>query len=91
VRAAFQHRLSGLGRIRQDGGIYVDHHLIALPSGSGIELVMQRGLGQQGQRVRLLLRPGRGLRRRVGGRYGGLAGAAPLVERFAGGIQGPQE
>ena len=46
---------------------------------------------QQGQRVRLLLGPGRGLHRRVDGRQGGLVGAAPLVERLASRIEGPQE
>ena len=52
---------------------------------------MQRRLRQQGQRVGLLLRPGRGLRGRVGGRRGGFGGAAPLVERLAGRVEGPQE
>ena len=56
--AVVQHRLAGLGCIRQDRGVHVDHHLIALPRGPRIELVMQRGFRQQGQRVRLLLRPG---------------------------------
>ncbi len=57
MRTVFQHRLPRLGRVRQDRGVHVHHHLIALPWGPGVELVMQRGLGQQGQRVRLLLRP----------------------------------
>ena len=52
---------------------------------------MQRRLGQQGQRVGLLLWPGRNLLGRVGGRQHGLGGAAPLVERLAGRVQGPQE
>ncbi len=83
VRAVLQHRLPGLGRVRQDRGVHVDHHLIAFPRGPGIELVMQRGLRQQGQRVRLLLRPGRGLRRpgRWPGRRPRSPGAAGTASR----------
>jgi len=43
--------LAGLLRIRQHGGVHVDHHLVPLAGGAGIQLVMQRGLGQQRQRV----------------------------------------
>jgi hypothetical protein len=42
-----------------------------------------------GQRVRLLLRPGRGLRGRVGDRQGIRGDAALLVQRLAGRVEGP--
>jgi hypothetical protein len=83
--------LAGLLWIRQHGGVHVDHHLVPLARGPGIELVMQRGLGQQRQRVRLLLRPGRGLRGRVGERQRGLGDAALLVQGLARRVEGPQE
>ena len=86
-----QHGLAGLLRIRQDRGVHVDHHVIPLPRGPGIELVMQRRLGQQRQRVGLLLRPGRKLLGRVGGRQADLGGAAPLVQRLAGRVERAQE
>jgi hypothetical protein len=81
--------LAGLLRIRQHRGIDVDYHLVPLARRPGIELVMQRRLGQQRQSVRLLLRPGRSLRGGVG--CGRDRGAAPLVQRLAGRVQGPQE
>jgi hypothetical protein len=62
----------------------VDHHLVALPRRPGIQLVVQGRLGQQPERIRLLLlqrRPVR-LRRRL---------ALTLVERLAGGGQGLEE
>jgi hypothetical protein len=71
--------LAGLGRIRQHRGVHVHHHLIALPRSPGIERVMQRRLGQQRQRVGLLLRPGRRRRGRLPDRQHSLGGAAPLV------------
>ena len=91
VAPLFQHGLAGLLRIRQHRGVHMHHHLVALPRGPGVELVMQRRLGQQGQRVRLLLQPGRRLCGRVGGRQGGLGDAALLVQRLARRGEGPQE
>ena len=90
----FQHGLAGLRRIREHGGVDVDHHLVALAGGAGIELVMQRGLGEQGERVGLLLRPGRGLHRGVGGREAALTDSSdpgPLVQRLAGRIERAEE
>jgi len=52
---------------------------------------MQCRLGQQGQRIRLLLGPDRQLRGRVRSRPAGLDGATPLVQRLAGRVEGPQE
>jgi hypothetical protein len=43
--------LAGLRRVRQHRGVHVDHYLVPLAGSAGIQLVMQRGLGQQRQRV----------------------------------------
>ena len=91
VRAVVQHRLPGLGSIRQDCRVHVDNHLIPFPRRPRVQLVMQGRLRQQGQSIGLLLRPGRGLRCRVGRREGGIAGAAPLVQRLAGRVEGAHE
>jgi hypothetical protein len=60
----------------------VDHDLIALPRRAGIQLVMQRGLGQQGQSIGLLPEPrrtrarrGRAPRPAPAGRWRTLSGA----------------
>lgn len=55
VAPFFQHGLAGLLGIREHRGVDVDHDLIALARGTRVDLVMQRGLGQQSQRVGLLL------------------------------------
>jgi hypothetical protein len=60
VAGLFQYGLAGLRRIRQHRGVHVHHHVVPLARRAGIQLVMQRRLGEQGQRVRLLLCPGRG-------------------------------
>ncbi len=91
VAPPFQHGLAGLLRIREDCGVYVDHHLIPFTRRSGVELMVQRRLGQQRQRVRVLLRPGRRLHGRVGVRQAGPGDASPLIEGLAGGVEGPQE
>ncbi len=86
VAPFFQHGLAGLLGIREHCGVHVDHDLIALARGAGVDLAMQRGLGQQGQRVGLLLGASR---RRHGGIRCGRAGrdARPLVQRLAGGVE----
>ena len=48
VAPLFQHGLAGLLRIRQHSSAHVDDHLVPLTRGPGIELLMQRRLGQQG-------------------------------------------
>ena len=60
-------RMLGVGQHR---GVDVDHDLVALAGSPGIEPVVQRGLGQQGQGVGLLLR-----------HRGGLSGTAADVPR----------
>jgi hypothetical protein len=80
----FEHGLAGLGRVGQDWGIDVDHDLVALARGARIDAVMKRGLGQQRERVGLLLLH----RRLVGFRF---LLALPLAERLSGGLQCLQE
>ncbi|MEK7444133.1 MAG: hypothetical protein AABZ70_04690 [candidate division NC10 bacterium] len=55
ARAVLEDRLARLIRIGQRLGVDVDHHLIALARGAGIEPVMEGRLREQGQRIGLLL------------------------------------
>ena len=69
-------------RIRQHGGVDVNHDLVALARRPGVELMVQGGLGEQGQGIGLLLHPGRSI--------DGLASWAwprSLIEGLAGGIE----
>jgi hypothetical protein len=99
VAHLFQRGLAGLLRVGQHSRVHVDHHLVPLAGRAGIEAVMQRGLGEQGQRVRLLLRPRRGLqcgiaRGRQAGREGrgrGPGGADPLIQRLPSGVERAQQ
>jgi hypothetical protein len=75
----------GLARrlgVRQDLGIDVDHDLVALPRGAGIEALVQGRLGQQRQGVGLLLLH----RRRVGL---GILVAPALIQGLAGRVLSP--
>jgi len=62
ARPVLEDGLAGLIRIRQYWRIDVHHHLVPLSRGAGIELMMQRRLREQGERVGLLLRHGRRIR-----------------------------
>ena len=53
--AALEDGLAGRVGIRQDGSIDVDDDLVSLARRLGIQALVERGLGQQRQRVRLLL------------------------------------
>ena len=70
ARPVLEDGLAGLIRIRQHRGVDVDHDLVALARGAGIELVVEGRLREQGQRVRLLLGHGRAVRGRIGQRRG---------------------
>jgi len=60
ARAVFQHRLAGCFDVGEHRGVHVNDHLVALARGAGIQLVMQRALGHQRERVGFpLLRRGR--------------------------------
>ncbi len=58
AHAVLEDGLAGLIGVREyggvDGGVDVDDHLIALARGTGIDPVMERGLGEQPERVGLL-------------------------------------
>ena len=53
--------MAGLIRVRQHRGVDVDHNLVPLAGGAGIEFVMEGRLGQERQRVRLMLGQARGV------------------------------
>ncbi len=88
ARAAIEHGLARLIRIGQHLGIDVDHHLIALARGAGIEVVKGR-LREQGQGIGLLL----GQRGRFRGNASRvccslISHPSPLVQGLAGRGQG---
>jgi hypothetical protein len=76
ARAVLEDGLARRIGVRQDLGLDVDHDLVALARGAGIEAVVQGGLGQQRQSVGLLLLH----RRRVGLRP---LVAPALIQRLA--------
>ena len=84
ARPVLEDGLAGLIRVREHGGVYVDHDLIPLARRAGIELVAEGGLGEQCQRIRLLLGHRRALRGRVGEGRVRSRGPAARVERLAG-------
>jgi len=55
VHAVLEHGLAGRVGVRQHGRVDVDHDLVALARGAGIDPVVKRRLGEHGQGVRLLL------------------------------------
>jgi len=68
VRAVVEDRLTGRIGVRQHGRVDVNHDLVTLARGAGIDAVVERRFGDKGQRIRLLLRHRGRLRRNVGGR-----------------------
>jgi len=80
ARAVLEDRLAGLIRVRQDLGVDVDHHLVALARGAGVDTVVEGRLREQSEGVRLLLDH----RRRVSVR---LLLAPLLIQHLAGGGQ----
>ena len=53
--AILEHGLPRLIRVGQDRSIDVNHHLVTLARGAGIELLVQCRLREQRERIRLLL------------------------------------
>jgi hypothetical protein len=85
--AVLEDGLAGLLRVGEDGGIDVDHYLVALGRRAGIDAVVQRRLREQGEGVRLLLdhrRRFRGNVHRLGVPVLGLH-ARPLIQALASG------
>jgi len=68
ARAVVEDRLTGRVSVRQHRRVDVDHDLVALARGAGIDSVVERRFGDEGQRVRLLLRHRGRLRGNVGAR-----------------------
>ena len=66
ARAALEHGVARRIGIREHLGVDVDDHLVSLARGAGIDAVVQRRLGDEGQRVRLLLLDGGCFRATVG-------------------------
>ena len=91
VAGLVQHGLAGLRWVRQHRGVNVDHHLVPLARDAGIEPLVQGRLGEQGERVRVLLSPGRGRLDWVSSRPGRAVLAPPLVKRLAGRVERPQQ
>jgi len=91
ARAVLHDRLTRLIRLGERLGVDVDHHLIALTRGAGIEPVMKGRLREQRQRIGLLL----GHRRRFRGNVSMPAHphphAGPLVQCLARGGEGLHE
>ena len=56
VRAVVEDRLAGRIRVRQHRRVDVHHDLVTLARGAGIDSVVKCRFGDEGQRVRLLLR-----------------------------------
>src|SRR5436190_18627126 len=65
TRAVLEDRLTGLIGVGEDFGVDVDHHLVSLCRCAGIDTVVEGGLREQGQRIRLLLGHRRRVRRNV--------------------------
>jgi len=69
----------------------VDDHLVSLPRRAGIDAVVERGLSDEGQGVRLLLLHRRFREHLHAARFGGNARRAfrarALVQGFASGVQ----
>jgi hypothetical protein len=81
VRAILQDRLAWLIGVSQRWSLDMDHDLVALAGGAGIETVVQGRLREQGQRVSLLLSESRGIVHRIG-RWGGRRVGASLLAQF---------
>jgi hypothetical protein len=65
VHPVLEDGLAGLLGVGEHGHVDVDDYLVAFAGGSGIEPVVESGLCEQRQRVRLLLGQRGRLRRRV--------------------------
>ena len=84
VAQLLQLGLAGCLRIRQNGGVDMDDHLVPLTRRPGIELMMQRALGEEAQRIGLLLHARRS-------RGAGTGDASALIKCLARGVERTQE
>jgi hypothetical protein len=83
VADLFHDGLAGLRRIGQHGRIDMDHYLIPLTRCPRIQLMVQRRLREQGQRVRLLLGSGGRLQQWIGWLVPGRVSRS-LIQRLPG-------
>ncbi len=83
VGAVLEDRLAGLVGIREERGIDMNHHLISLCRGAGLDAVVESCLREQRQRVGLLLRHGRRFRGNVRRPGVPVLRACPLIQRLA--------
>jgi hypothetical protein len=79
ARAIFDDGLAWLIGILQHGGVDVDHYLVVFGRRARIDAVVERGLGEQLQRVGLLLSHGRRFRGNVRWLSLRASSALPLV------------
>jgi hypothetical protein len=92
VLAAFlEDGLPGLAGIGQHRRIDVDDDLVAFGRRTGIESLMECDLGEETERIGLLLFHGRGLHGLVHETHGGCRSTPPLVEGLPGGVQSLDE
>jgi hypothetical protein len=75
--------LAGFVGVREDRGIDVDHHLVALGGGAGVDAVVEGRFREQRQRVGLLLGHGGRFRGNVWRAGRRVIPARPLVQRLA--------
>ena len=88
VLAAFlEDGLPGLGGIGQHRRIDVDDDLVALGRRAGIEALVEGDLGEEAERIGLLLLHGRGLHGLVHETHGGCRSPPPLVKGLPRGVQ----
>ena len=85
--ALLEDGLSRLIRVLEHRRVDVDHHLVTLARCPWVELMVKRGLGDQRQRVRLILREGR----RIFEPFVRIDAAAPRIELLSGRLQRPKQ
>jgi hypothetical protein len=83
VRAPLEDGLARLIRVCQHRSIDVDHDLVSLSRGAGIDPVVQRRFREQGERIRPLLRHRRRIRRRISQTVGACFTSPLLVQRLS--------
>jgi hypothetical protein len=84
VRPVLEGRLARRVRIGQDRSVDVDHDLVALACGAGVDAVVERGFGDEGEGVGPLLGHDRRFGDDVGGRFrGNVRGVSLLIQPLA--------
>ena len=89
--AIFDDGLAGLIGILEHRAVDMDHHLVVLGRRARVDAVVERGLGEELQRVGLLLSHRRRFRGNVRGLSSRRVSALPLIQGLTGRRQGFQE